>query len=114
MTWVSLNLTAESKLATSVLGYCSQTHTIKDILGRKPRAKAIGFCQNSRHRSRYFYDGENIVYKVKGLSDVAYAVTKDQSKSICVCGRSLFWSTNYTRIEMNYLQFRARKLAGLK
>lgn len=109
------NFTARDNFSVALFGYGAQTHSYSEILSSKNLNRELrSFCQNWTHKMPEESLKSNLVqtvFRVKGLSGMAFEVKSKRNESTCECGHALFWSRSYTRYDMNAAHVHARRLA---
>lgn len=94
---VDISLTANSPFQTSISGYCSQTHTLQELVSERDLRQALGICKNPN-----CYMPEKCEKKFVKLSSTPYIfhyTTTNQSHNACpLCGHGLFWAKKWAEV----------------
>lgn len=96
MSFYFTSFTAESKAHTSLLGYCSQTHTLGELNSNIPARPVLGFCVSSTcPKDRETSDGRDS-YMVAGQFYWNPWHTDKFSATKCDrCHGILFWTPSF-------------------
>jgi hypothetical protein len=72
-------------------GLCSQTLTIKDLVGERHRLPFRGFCYNCRKNPEY--------YQVEGKKEKVGFTTESSSIRTCPkCHHAMFWTRKWRKL----------------
>jgi hypothetical protein len=89
-----VNLTANSRMLTSMMGYCTQTHTLAELISVKYTKAPRGLCLNKL--CKFLGAGDVMVYQQKARPRMYH--TDSKIDDCPYCKHALFWTSSFRLI----------------